>query len=531
MMAKATSAVLLVLGLLLATSNAWAKAESFVVASKKFPESALLAELLAQGLEARGIQVERRTHLGNTAVAFAALKQGSIDVYPEYNGTALGLLDLDRARTEPSAVTPLVRRELLARHGLHWGPALGFDNSYAIAVTAEFARKHKLATLSGLAELSRQRPLQAAFTHEFLAREDGYRPLAQTYGLELETRATEHGVAYQLLEAGRVEVIDAYATEGLITRYGLVVLTDDREFFPPYQASFLYGAKLASSAAALAALNELSGLLDAKRMRSLNALIEVDGVPVSSVARAFREHWLGGASAAPANAERRKQMGFFAMLVHDRKSLLGHLARHLELTLLAMLACVAFGIPLGYLANKRPLTATLSLGLTGALQTVPSLALLVLVIPLVALVLTPLGQGGLVLEAAALLALFAYSLLPVVRNTKQGLGGIDPAVLEAARGTGMTERQLLVWVQLPLALPVILAGVRTAFVITVGTATLAAFVGAGGLGVPILSGLSVQNFTEVWTGAVPAALLALGSDAAFALIQHKVNRSILGSRR
>ncbi|HEU5073905.1 MAG TPA: ABC transporter permease, partial [Polyangiaceae bacterium] len=225
----------------------------------------------------------------------------------------------------------------------------------------------------------------------------------------------------------------------------------------------------------------------------------------------------------------RKGLGFFELFVHDRQAIWDHFVRHLELTLLAMGLCLMVGLPLGYAATRSSWAASLALGTSGALQTIPSLALLVFAIPIVAALFAPLGQSALVLEGAALVALFLYALLPVVRNTKEGIEGVDVAVIEAARGVGMTERQLLAWVKFPLALPVIIAGVRTSFVITVGGATLAAFVGAGGLGVPIITGLSVQNFAEVWTGAVPAALLALGSDGAFGLMQRWLKRRLFGA--
>jgi osmoprotectant transport system permease protein len=526
------AAALLSLLLLAKTSAATAPTGSqpLVVASKKFPESTLLAEILAQALEQRGVRVERRMNLGNTAVAFEALERGSIDVYPEYSGTALGLMNVDRSRALQQPVSQLLRRLLAQRHSLFWGPELGFNNSYALAVPEAFAKQHELQTLSDLARHSQQRALSAAFSHEFLAREDGYRPLAKRYGLKLTTRGTEHGVAYQLIASGKVDTIDVYSTEGLIAEHKLRVLADDAHFFPPYAAAFMYGPRVAENPAAIGAINDLSGTLSDERMRKLNHALEVESKPLANVARGF---WgsttQGGTNNAPAGVA-RKRLSFWQLVVVDRDVLLGHLRRHLELTLLAMLLCVAIGVPLGYAASRSTLGATLSLGVSGILQTIPSLALLVLAIPLAAMLLTPLGQGNLALEAAALLSMFFYSLLPVVRNTKEGLVGINPAIIEAATGTGMTPRQVLCWVKLPLALPVILAGVRTAFVITIGTATLAAFVGAGGLGVPIISGLSIQNFTEVWTGAVPAALLALVSDALFSLVQKRLTQKMAGAR-
>lgn len=503
-------------------------AERLVVASKKFPESSLLGELLAQALERRGIEVERRFNLGNTAVAFAALRRGSVDIYPEYTGTALGLLDLDRQKVERHDVVGVLRRQLAARYGLYWGPPLGFDNSYAIAVRRSFAEQHGLETLTDLGRLSQQTPVRFAVSHEFLSREDGYQPLAQRYGFRGSVRGAEHAVSYQLLDSDQADALDVYTTEALIEEHSLLVLDDDAGFFPPYEASFIYGSDVAHSALALDALIELSGLFDDRAMRTLNRSVEVEGLPVSRVASEFAQRWFGGSASAAAPEPARKQLTFGGLLWHDRFELLRHLGRHLELTLMAMALCLLVGIPLGYLATRGALGAALTLGVTGALQTIPSLALLVLAIPLVAAVLTPLGQSSLVLGGSALLALFLYALLPVVRNTKQGLEGIDRSILEAGRGTGMTERQVLWWIQLPLALPVMLAGIRTSFVITVGTATLAAFVGAGGLGVPIISGLSVQNYTEVWTGAVPAALLALFSDAGFAVLQRALTRRLLG---
>lgn len=500
-----------------------------VVGSKKFPESALLGEMLAQSLERRGITVERRFNLGNTAVAFEALRQGSIDVYPEYSGTALGLLGLDRQRTPANQTVASVRRELSRRHALFWGPPLGFDNSYAIAVREDFAERHQLRTLSDLAAYSRQAKLKVSLSHEFLAREDGYQALARRYDFRAAPKGVEHGVAYQLLADSQSDAIDVYTTEGLIFEYRLRVLTDDHGFFPFYAASYIFSKRVNQDSRALQAVNELSGCLDTSTMRELNRRVEVQGVPVAKVAQDFLDASVGGgATPAPAQ-ELRKQLGFVELLARDRVALTGHLVRHLELVVLAMGLCLLTGLPLGYAATRSPWAASLALGASGALQTIPSLALLVLAIPIVAALLTPLGQSALVLEGSALLALFLYSLLPVVQNTKQGLEGVDPAVVEAARGTGMTERQVLRWVKFPLALPVILAGVRTSFVISIGTATLAAFVGAGGLGVPIITGLSVQNFAEVWTGAVPAALLALATDAAFGVLQRWLKRSLFGA--
>ncbi len=195
----------------------------------------------------------------------------------------------------------------------------------------------------------------------------------------------------------------------------------------------------------------------------------------------------------------------------DWQALLVATAEHLELTAIAVGIAVAIGVPLGaYLVRQRFLSAPV-LAVVGTIQTVPSLALLGLLIPL-------MGIG----DKPALVALFLYALLPIVRNTYAGLSGIDPAMVDAARGMGMRPRQVLFLIALPQALPVVMGGIRTSTVINVGVATLAALVGAGGLGKFIFRGIAMVDMPTVLLGAVPAALLALALDGLLALLEHKL---------
>ncbi len=184
---------------------------------------------------------------------------------------------------------------------------------------------------------------------------------------------------------------------------------------------------------------------------------------------------------------------------------------HLELTALAVAIAVVVGVPLGaYLTRQRFLAGPV-LALIGLIQTVPSVALLGLLIPL-------LGIG----EKPALLALFAYALLPIVRNTYAGLDSVDPASIEAARGMGLREAQIVRKIALPQALPVVMGGIRTATVISVGVATLAALIGAGGLGKFIFRGIAMVDMPTVLLGAVPAALLALVLDLALSVLEKRL---------
>lgn len=481
-----------------------------VVASKPFGESYLLAEMFAQLLEARGLRVDRRPGLGATEIAFQALRAGSIDVYPEYTGTGLiAILGQPPVRSASDAYQ-IVSREFRARHGMRWLAPLGFENTYAIAVRRATADSLHLSTLSDLARESPR--VRAGLTPDFIGRADGLPGLRRAYGFQFaDVRALGPAIKYQALAAGQVDVIDGYSTDGLIARYDLVVLSDDRHFFPPYQAAALVGQRLArEEPRAIAALGELSGRLDETTMRALNKRVEVDGTPVSTVARdALAALGLVGvASTAPSAASAGQRQAIGTYLFDQRATIARLTGRHVLLVLVSLLVAIALAVPLGLALERMTGRAESVIRVVGVLQTLPGIALLAFMIPL-------LGIG----VGPALVALVLYSLYPIVRNTFTGVRDADPAAVAAARALGMTDSQILRDVRLPLAAPVIMAGIRTAAVIDVGTATLAAFIGAGGLGEPIVSGLALSDTRMILSGAIPAALLAIAVDAALALVE------------
>lgn len=487
-----------------------------IVASKPFGESYLLAEIFAQLLEAHGVAVERRLGLGATEVAFAALRTGAVDVYPEYTGTGLLAILHERPGPDPGAVYAHVARAFLDRYGVRWLPPLGFQNTYAIAVRRETAARLGLATLSDLARAGPT--LRAGLTPDFIGRADGLPGLAAAYGLRFRgVRALLPAVKYQALAAGEVDVIDGYSTDGLIARYDLVVLRDDRGFFPPYEAAALLAPGLAErTPAAVAALTELSGRLDVEAMRKLNRRVEVDGEPVAHVAAdalaglglaQASAHRAGGRT-SPAGAGRGS---LAAYLWAERRAILGLTARHLFLVAVSLGAAILLAVPLGLALERRRGMAEGVIRAVGGLQTIPGIALLAFMIPLLGIGVVP-----------ALVALFLYSIYPILRNTYTGVRDAAPDAVGAARALGMTPSQVLRHVRLPLASPVILAGVRTAAVVNVGTATLAAFVGAGGLGDPIAAGLALADTRMILSGALPAALLALAVDALLGAVERRV---------
>jgi osmoprotectant transport system permease protein len=485
----------LLLFLLLPASLASAADEGVLrVGSKRFTESYILAEVVAQ-TAAPYVKVEHRQGLGNTAIVLAALKNGSIDLYPEYVGT----IDQEILKHETPSNLEQIRREL-AKMGFGIAVPLGFNNTYALAVRGDAG----IATLSGRA---RHPELRFGLSHEFIGRTDGWPGLARRYGLPQQPRGLDHGIAYEALAARQVDVIDIYSTDAKIARYGLAVLRDDLGYFPRYDAVLLYRLDTARRfPQAWKAIEGLEGKITERDMIGMNAAAELEGQPFADIAR----RWLakqGGSTAARADAAPRTLSG--ALFGPDLARLTG---QHVMLVALSvLLACVA-GVPLGVLAAFRPRLRQPVLALTGMLQTVPSLALLAMLIPL-------LGTIGIV---PALVALFVYALLPIVRNTCTGILGIAPGLRQAALALGLTPRQRLWHVDLPLALPVILAGVKTAAVMSVGTATIAAFIGAGGFGERITTGLALNDNTMLLAGAIPAAALALLTQGLFELLERRL---------
>lgn len=463
------------------------------IGSKRFTESYILAEVVAQ-TAAPHAKVEHRQGLGNTAIVLAALKNGSIDLYPEYVGT----IDQEILKHEKPSSLAQVRRELAAM-GFGIAVPLGFNNTYALAVRGD-------AGLATLSELARHPEMRFGLSHEFIGRTDGWPGLARLYGLPQQPRGLDHGIAYEALAGRQVDVIDIYSTDAKIARYGLSVLRDDRAYFPRYDAVLLYRLDTAQRfPEAWRAIGRLEGKITERDMIAMNAAAELDGQPFANVAR----DWLAkqrGTAVAPVEKAPRSLSG--VLFGPDLGRLTG---QHVMLVALSvLLACVA-GIPLGVLAAFRPRLRQPVLAVTGMLQTVPSLALLAMLIPL-------LGTIGIV---PALVALFVYALLPIVRNTCTGILGIPPGLRQAALALGLTRRQRLWHVDLPLALPVILAGVKTAAVMSVGTATIAAFIGAGGYGERITTGLALNDNTMLLAGALPAAALALLTQGVFELLERR----------
>jgi len=461
------------------------------VGSKKFTESVILGEMVARVAKGAGARASHRRELGGTTVLWEALRRGDIDVYPEYTGTLRQELLAGRAPPDDDAL-----RRLLAAEGLRMSAPLGFNNTYALGMKEEEAERLGIRRIS---ELRAHPELRFGFSNEFMDRADGWPALRTRYGLpQKNVRGLDHDLAYRGLEGGAIDVTDLYSTDAEIVAYGLRVLEDDLRHFPRYDAVLLYRADLAERAPrALASLLRLEGRLSEEDMVALNARARLERVPEARVAADFLERELG--------VEVEVQGEGLAARIWRRTR------EHLFLVLVSLGAAIGVAVPLGVLAARFSRLGRVILGLTGVLQTVPSLALLVFMIPL-------LGIGS----RPAIAALFLYSLLPIVRNTVAGLTGIPAEVRESAEALGLPPRVRLWRVELPMAAPSILAGIQTSAVINVGTATLGALIGAGGYGQPILTGIRLDDTGLILQGAVPAAVLALLVSGLFELVERWV---------
>jgi osmoprotectant transport system permease protein len=482
--------------LLLCATHGVLAQQTLVIGSKRFTESYILGEIVTQTARSAGAQVEHKQGMGNTGILFSALKSGSIDLYPDYTGTVAREL----LKSEASDLESLNRG--LQPLGLGVAVPLGFEDTYALAMLDADAQR---LGVSSIGDLAAHRELRFGLSHEFLNRNDGWPGLAKTYGLPQSPSGLDHGLAYEALAARQIDAMDIYSTDAKIAKYKLRVLRDDRHFFPEYAGVLVYRLDVPQRfPQAWAALQKQQGRISAAQMVAMNAEAELNGKPFNEIAATF----LASEGAKPAQSSGRT--GFWSLLFgSDFWRLTG---QHLLLVFASLAVAVIVGIPLGIWAARSAAAAQPILAIVGVVQTVPSLALFAFLIPV-------LGTIG---TWPALVALFLYSLLPIVRNTHSGLADIAPPLQESARALGLPSGARLRLIELPLASRSILGGIKTSAVINVGTATIAAFIGAGGYGERITTGLALNDNAMLLAGAVPAAALALLVHALFELLDRRL---------
>ncbi|MDA0680932.1 MAG: ABC transporter permease subunit [Proteobacteria bacterium] len=462
-------------------------ADPIVIGSKTFAENYILAEAGAQLLESKGYDVDRRFGLNGTTIAFEALKNEAIDLYPEYTGT---ITEVILVRPELASLSEI--RDALDEQGLQLLNPLGFNNAYAIATSAASAKRFSLRRIS---DLRNAPPLRIALPHEFMSRQDGWPGLQAHYQFERAANGIEHGLAYEAIRADQVDVIAVYTSDGQIVQSDLVILDDDLGYFPQYLAAFLTRKNVDGDV--LDVLELLGGRLDDRKMRELNLAVLDPNASYADIAYQFlRDEGLISAS--------NQRLNFYDDLVKNTR-------RHLKLTTIALAFAIVTGVGIASVVYRRKRLADAFLYFTGLLQTVPSIALLALLIPV-------FGVG----QTPAIIALFLYSLLPIARSTITAMLAIPASYRQVAAAMAMTPGQEMKFVLMPLAMPHVIAGIRTAAVISIGTATLAAFIGAGGLGDPIVTGLALNDTGLILQGAVPAAGLAILTEILFGFIERSL---------
>jgi len=464
--------------LLLSGSSLAAEEPSIVVGSKNFTEGVVLGELVRGMAASSGASVGHRKALGGTRLVFNALVSGEIDIYAEYTGTLT-----HEIFAQSKAASNADLRDLLAEYGLVMSESLGFRDNFALGMREQVADRLDIRRISDL----RAHPeLVFRFGTEFMERGDGWHGLQRLYGLpQQDVLGVEHDLAYRGLAADDADLIDLYTTDAEIAYYDLRTLEDNLGYFPPYEAVLLYRAELAQQQpAALAAVLRMQGLIDETQMIAMNSRVKLDGVQEVIVAADFLGENLGIAVAAKSSTRLER---FWR-----------NTKQHIALVAISLFAAILIAVPLGIAAARWPRSGQVILGVVGIAQTIPALALLVFMIPLFGI-----GAGP------AVIALFIYSLLPIVRNTYTGLTGIPKQLIESAEALGLPAGARLRLVEAPLAALSILAGIKTAAVINIGAATLGALIGAGGYGQPILTGIRLDDFGLILEGAVPAAGLAI----------------------
>ena len=458
------------------------------VGSKKFTESVVLgdiAALLVKDAGAIGIHVRE---LGGTRIVYAALLNGEIDIYAEYTGTITQEILASENIEGMEAM-----RSALNRRGVLMSKTLGFNDTYAIGMREEVAEQLGITKIS---DLNDHPDLKIGFTNEFMDRGDGWPSLRDSYNLQhRDVIGMDHDIAYQAIQHGSIQVMDMYSTDAEIKEYNLRALEDDYNHFPRYDAIFLYRADLVERAPAVVeSLLRLEGQISESEMVAMNSRAKIDKVDAKKVAADFLKGKL--------------DIDIEVHIESKSERLWKHTREHLYLVIISLAAAIVVSVPLGIMASKEPKAGQVILGMVGIIQTIPALALLVMLIK-------PMGSIG---SPPAIVALFLYSLLPIVRNTYTGLQEIPVHIRESANALGLNPSALLMRVELPMASRMILAGIKTAAVINIGFATLGALIGAGGYGQPILTGIRLNDYGLILEGAIPAALLAIIAQVFFDLL-------------
>lgn len=471
--------------------------DTIKLGSKRFTESYILGEILHQkALEVGEAEVDYRPGLGNTGIVYAALEEGAIDAYPEYTGTIIHEL----LKSSDKTLDLESLRKQLQPLGLDASILFGFNNSYALAMNKEKAQQLGISKIS---DLIKHPDLRLGFSQEFLKRTDGWSELKKAYGLDQQdVFGIDHSLSYSAIESNQIDITDVYTTDPKIEKNHLKILKDDLHFFPHYGAVLLHRLDFPRRfPKTWKAFTAMEGQISEEVILKMNSEAELQGRNFTSIAQHFLK--LGD------NEKNRPQTFIDLLFGPDLWTLT---KQHLFLVFGSLIPAILAGVILGIIAAYYPLVRHPILSFVGIVQTIPALALLAFLIPM-------LQQIG---TLPALIALFLYALLPIVRSTYAGLTGISTPLKESAVVLNLSLWRRLRVIELPLAANSILAGIKTAAVMAVGMATIAAFIGGGGYGERIVTGLALNDYQLLLAGAIPSCAMAILFELGFELLDYVV---------
>ncbi len=460
------------------------------IGSKKFTESIILADILKVYTinNYPNTQVEHKKQLGSTRILWNALINGQIDVYPEYTGT------LEQELIPKNYKTKEEISDYLNSMNIGIGYYLGFNNTYAIGVTKDFAKKFDVYSISDLKKIKK---VKYAFTEEFLNRSDGWSELTKHYGILSEKlKSIDHDIAYRALINGDVDAIDLYSTDAEIKYYNLITLKDDLNFFKKYEAIYLYNKH---NTIVTKVMKDLNFKISEGAMIQMN--FDVKFQHSDEIDTAYKFLNLKKQSKAINNS-------YFS-------DMLRYSYEHLWIVSIALI----FGIPLGvFLGVASHYFSILRLPIVYSVsffQTIPSIAFLVLLIgPLNLVGLNSIGN------TPAIITLFFYSLMPTTTTTINALGSIPKNYTDIAEILNLSFLKKLFRVKFPLSSLEILNSLKNTIIATLGSATLGALVGAGGLGQPILSGIRLDNYSLILMGVLPAIVMIITTHFLFKIFEN-----------
>jgi osmoprotectant transport system permease protein len=459
------------------------------IGSKIFTEGYILSEILAVQLESHHFPVERMMGLGATGITEEAMKNKKIDLIVDYTGSITQAFFKSKEKISTQEI-----RDRLKPLGFTISEPLGFNNTYALAVRAAWSEKNKIKTFSQLATLP---VVRAAFTSEFTSRPENWPGLKAQYNFKnFDVHEMDHQLAYESVRSDKADVVEAYSTDAKLKEFGLISLEDDQHFFPNYDAVIMTHLDwVEANPEAWKTLQELVGKIPASTMIELNSQVDLEKKSFYDVASGF----LGVTSTTSKN---------WPWLRELKDSTL----EHLTLVLVPVFFALLIGVPLSFFAYKFPRSHSAIGALASIFQTIPALAFLTLLVPLVGIGTVP-----------ALTVLFLYAILPIFLSGYQGFASIPEITHLSCQTLGLHGFFKLRKIEFPMAQPAIWAGLQTSLITTVASATLAALIGAGGYGKKIIAGLAVNDMRIVLMGAIPSAVMAL----IFQFICHRLSQKTL----